>query len=199
MPTSRFWVLVVLAALPGCSGFVASKPETVSRIELDDGMIVSGANGWCVDPTTSQASGDPAVVVLGSCAAIGQNALAPQPDVPGVVTVSIERVAAGGFSPEALQEFFVTEAGRAVLARDGQAQSIEIIEAEAREDRLVLYTEDQSALPGTSSKTWRALFDLGGRFVSVSLYGLIGQPFEPGDGQAAVDAQVDALIAANTR
>ena len=46
---------------------------------------------------------------------------------------------------------------------------------------------------------WRALFDLEGRFVSVTLYGLQNQPIEPDDGLATLEAQVDQLIAANAR
>ncbi len=168
-----------------------------SEIALSDGTVIAGANGWCIDPSVSRPADDTAVVVLGSCAAIGQNALAPTPDVPGVVTVSIEQPGAAAPTPEQLESFFVSETGRAALARDGNASSVEILETSADDDRLILYTADQSALSGASPRTWRALFDLGGRFVSVSLYGLEDQPFEPEDGRAALEAQVDHLISVN--
>jgi len=198
MPTFKTWAIAGLLALPGCSeNFNNPTRAASSRIELPDGMIVAGANGWCIDPDISRAQGDTAVVVLGSCAAIGQNALAPRPDVPGVVTVSVEQGTAGAPSPTELEDFFVSDQGRAALARDGQSDSVNILQSRASEDRFVIHTEDRSALPGASPLTWRALFGLGGRFVSVSLYGSKDQPIEPEDGLATLEAQVDELIAVN--
>ena len=199
MPTFRvIAAALICAALSGCS----SNPFAVSRaaptsIELPDGMVVTGASGWCVDPSVSRPSGDTAVVVLGSCAAIGQNALAPRPDVPGVVTVSVEREGAGAPTPAELESFFVSETGRAALARDGRAESVEILETRTENNHLILHTEDRKPLPGASPRTWRALFALGGRFVSVTLYGLLDEPFDPDDGLATLEAQVARLIAAN--
>ena len=66
-----------------------------------------------------------------------------------------------------------------------------------RGDRFFVLSNDKSALPGAAASTWRALFDLKGRFVSVSLYGLSEQPIPAQEGLAAVEAQVDQLIAAN--
>ena len=77
------------------------------------------------------------------------------------------------------------------------ATSVEILESRVEEDRLILLTADRSSLPGASPRTWRALFGLGGRFVSVSLYGLADEPFAPNEGLEALEAQVDRLIAAN--
>lgn len=197
MPTFKFLAGVALVALAGCSNPLAVTRAAPSQIKLPDGTVIAGANGWCVDPSVSRPADETAVVVLGSCAAIGQNAFAPTPDVPGVVTVSVEKPGAVAPTPEQLESFFVSETGRAALARDGKASSVEILETRTDEDRLILYTADQSALPGASPRTWRALFDLDGRFVSVSLYGLEDQPFEPDDGRAALEAQVDHLISAN--
>lgn len=197
MPIFRILVAAALVALAGCSNPMAVTRAAPSKIELPDGTVIAGTNGWCIDPSVSRPSDETAVVVLGSCAAIGQNALAATPDVPGVVTVSVEKPGAIAPTPEQLETFFVSETGRATLARDGKASSVEILETRADEDRLILYMADQSALPGASPRTWRALFELGGRFVSVSLYGLEDQPFEPDDGRAALEAQVDHLILAN--
>ncbi len=200
MPIFRILLAAGLFLLPGCSDLLVSEKRSApTRVELPDGMIVAGANGWCVDQASSRARGDTAVVVLGSCAAIGQNALAPRPDVPGVVTVSVERDALGAPTPEELESFFGSDAGRAALARDGQSASVEVLETRTGDDRFILYTDDKSALPGASTSMWRALFDLGGRFVSVSLYGLSDQPIPAGAGFEALDQQVDELIAANRR
>ncbi len=200
MPTSRVWIPALLVALvSGCSNPFGVSRAAPTSIELPDGMVVAGASGWCVDPKSSRLADETAVVVLGSCAAIAENALAPKPDVPGVVTVSVERDGAGTPSPGQLESFFVSDMGRAALAQDGRAESLQVLETRTDEERLFLHTMDQSALPGASPRTWRALFNLSGRFVSVSLYGLSDEPIAPEEGLAALEAQVDQLMAANRR
>lgn len=199
MQTSKAVLVGAFFALSACDGgfelggVTRKAPE---RIQLADGMVVAGADGWCVDTSTSRADGDTAVVVLGSCAAIARNALAARPDVPGVVTVSVDSAGAPP-SADALETFFATDAGRAALARDGRAQSVEILETQREDGLLYLRTADQSAAPGTAPETWRALFDLDGHFVSVSLYGLIGNPIDRDDGMETLTRQVDELRAAN--
>ena len=197
MPTSRVWIAVGLLLLSGCADSFNTTRAAPTRIELPDGTVVAGANGWCVDPSFSRAMADTAVVVLGSCAAIGGDASAPQPDVPGVFTVSVEGEAVGAPSPKELEQFFASDTGRAALARNGKPDSIEILETRQSNGRFFLHLKDQNALPGASPTTWRALFDLGGRFVSVTLYGLKDQPIEAKDGLATLEAQVDRLVAAN--
>ena len=185
--------------MSGCADAANTTRAAPSRIELPDGTVVAGANGWCVDPSVSRAKASTAVIILGSCAAIGGDAAAPQPDVPGVFTVSVEREAAGTPSPEALEQFFVSETGRAALARDGKSESVEILETRQDNGRFFMHMNDESVLPGASPSTWRALFDLEGRFVSVTLYGLRDKPIKPDDGLATLEAQVDRLVAANAR
>ena len=186
--------------LAGCDtglgiGVSRQAPE---QIRLADGMVVAGAEGWCVDTITTRSDDDAAVVVLGSCAALAENVRAPSPDVPGLVTVSVDSDD-GGAAPTAdqLESFFGTDAGRAALARDGRAESVEILETRRREDLLILRAEDRSAAPGTDPEVWRALFDLEGRFISVSLYGLEDQPIESEDGLATLSEQVATLRAVN--
>lgn len=186
--------------LAGLQGFnvTRSAPE---RIELPDGLVVSGTRGWCVDTATSRTDGDTAVVVLGSCAAIARNAFAPRPEVPGVVTVSVE--GEGGAVPpvDVLQSFILSPPGRAALAQDGRTQSVRILDSRRDDDLLLVHVDDQSIRPasGTSSDYWRALFDLDGRFVTVSLTGLSEQPIDEQDGFETLTAQVDWLRRSNRR
>lgn len=201
MRTSKALLAGAVLALSACDGgfelggVTRKAPE---RIRLADGMVVAGADGWCIDTSTSRARADTAVVVLGSCAAIAGNALAPRPDVPGVVTVSVDSDGVGPGAEE-LEGFFNTEAGRAALARDGRAESVEILETRREADLLYLRSADQSAAPGTARETWRALFDLDGNFVSVSLFGLVGDPINRDEGLETVSRQVSELRAANHR
>ena len=191
--------VLVLAALAvaGCDGGQNVTRSAPERISLPDGTVVAGAQGWCVDTSSSKAQGTTAVVVLGSCAAIARNARAPRPDVPGVVTVSIESEAGASPTPDELKAYLLTDQGRAALAQDGMPDSVEILEARLEDGLLFLHAQDKSALPGASPETWRALFEMGGRFVSVSLFGPVNRPIPRRQGLATLEAQVDELRAAN--
>lgn len=205
-PISRFGVAASVLLLAACEGglqgfegfnVTRSAPE---RIELPDGLVVSGTRGWCVDTRTTRTDGETSVVVLGSCAAIARNAFAPRPDVPGVVTVSVESEAGDVPPVDILQGFLTSEPGRAALAHDGSAASVQILESRRSEDLLFLHVADRSSgrVPGASQDYWRALFNLDGRFVTVSLVGLIERPIEDPAGFETLVAQVDSIKSANS-
>lgn len=166
-------------------------------IRLSDGTVVAGPRGWCVDPSTTRAGPETAVVVLGSCAAIAGNASAPEPSVPGIVTVSLEREKGEVPNARELAAYLATKQGRALLALDGRPESVRILETLVKGDKVFLRFRDKSVSPGTSSETWRALFDLGGRFASVSLYAQEGEAIDRDEGFAAISDQVDRLAAVN--
>ncbi len=157
-------VLVAVAGLSGCEGGFNITRTAPEQIKLPDGLVVAGARGWCVDQATTRTRGDAAVVVLGSCAAIAQNAALPRPLVPGVVTVSVEEAAAGVPPTETLEAFLVTETGRAALARDGRASSVDILETRRSGETLYLHAVDRAA----GRKPWRKI--IGARF-SISTVG----------------------------
>ena len=187
----------LLLALAGCGSvpFFGGGDAAPEKIALADGTVVEGAPGWCVDTATTRAGGDPAVVVLGSCAALNDTGV--EPDVQGILTVSVEAQPGAAPSSEELEAFFDTDAGRALLARDGQATSVSILEKKREDDLLFLRCADASTLPGTDDDIWRALFVMEGRFVSISLYGQEEQPIAPDLGLDTITVQVNALRAAN--
>lgn len=183
-----------LAACEGGTGVSRNAPE---RISLPDGLVVAGAEGWCVDLGNSRAAGDTAVVVLGSCAAIAENDLAPSSNVPGVLTVAIEGAGFQAPTAAALEAFFKTEEGLSVLARDGNGAHVRLLESRREGELLFLHAEDSSALPGAAHDYWRALFGLNGRLISVTLLGISGRPIDPTVGLATLQSQVEEMIAAN--
>lgn len=198
---SRLFLLAAALGLAACDeGFnvTRSAPE---RIELPDGLVVSGTRGWCVDTRTTRTDGATSVVVLGSCAAIAGNAFAPRPEVPGVVTVSVENEAGDVPPADILQDFLISERGRAALARDGSAGSVDILESRQAGDLLFVHVEDRSirSVPGAAQNYWRALFGLDGRFVTVSLVGLSDAPIEAPEGFETLVAQVNRIRSANAR
>lgn len=196
MRISRLVLIAGAFALAACdTGLVTRKAP--ASIRLSDGTVVAGTRGWCIDRATSKAGPGAAVVVLGSCAAIAGNRRAPAPKVPGIVTVSLEREAGEVPAAADLAKFLSTDSGRALLAADGRSESVKILETVIDGDRLFLRIRDNSASPGTAKETWRALFDLGGRFASVSLYAQAGTPIGRDRGLETLSDQVDKLAAAN--
>ncbi len=193
-------ICAAFAALSGCDGGFNITRNAPGKIQLADGLVIAGARGWCVDQATTRTGGDAAVVVLGSCAAIARNALLPRPSVPGVVTVSVENQANGVLPPEVLEAYLVTETGRAALARDGRATSLDILETRRSGETLYLHALDRSGWPKNAAEDyWRALFDIDGRFVTVSLVGLTKTPISRDDGLATLDAQIERLVDVNSK
>ena len=199
MRTSKVVALVagsMLLAACGANPFEQSR-KVSSEILLPDGTRVAGAEGWCVDVRTSRSGGDTSVVVLGSCAALAGDADEPRPVIPGVFTISVEAEPGSVPDSETLEKFFVSDAGRATLARDGDASSVSILDTRREEGLLYLHASDASASPGTSNEIWRALFGLDGRFVAVSFYIRQDDDIDAEDGLAMLAAQVQELRAAN--
>lgn len=198
MPTSRALLLgTVCCALGACDGLdLGVSRAAPERVQLADGLIIAGAEGWCVDSASSQTGDARAVVVLGSCAAIAGADYAT-PDIDGVVTVSVDAAGAASPSLDALESFFSTEAGRAALARNGQANSVDILNMDVRDNMLVLHAADESTGPGMAPEVWRALFDLDGRFVSVSVFVVADQQIAPELGRATLADQVEELRSKN--
>lgn len=198
MPISRVGMITAgCIALSACGAAPNQTRDAPTRIQLSDGTVVAGAEGWCIDKASSPDGGSATVVVLGSCAAISGDSLLPRPIVPGVVTVSVE--AQGGDLPdsETLEKFFISPAGRAALARDGDAESVAILDTRREDGLLYLHASDASAAPGASTEIWRALFDISGRFVAVSFYSRLEDAIDPEDGLATLSAQVEQIRSAN--
>ncbi len=175
--TSKGAAILAAFALTACAGGYDVARKAPERVRLPSGVVVA---------------------VMGSCAAIARNALLPKPGVPAVMTVSVDNDAWGTAPAEVLDAYFATAEGRAALARDGRASSVRILESRQADDALFLHAVDRSGFPATAAEDyWRAIFDLGGRFVTVSLVGLSDAPIPREDGLRTLQQQVNRLRAAN--
>ncbi len=199
MPISkRAFAALFFVVLSACDAGLNVTRKAPEAVALPDGLVIAGARGWCVDSASTQTRNDATTVVFGSCAAIAQNALLPRPPVRGVVTVSVEEAANGTPPAEMLEAFLITDQGRSALARDGQATSVDILETRADDNTLILHAVDRSGWPVNAAEDyWRAVFDIEGRFVTVSLVGLSREPIGRADSIAALEAQIDRLRNAN--
>jgi hypothetical protein len=182
---SRASALLILLALPGClvgTGFGPKGPAPESMTVAGGRVTVGGPAGYCIDPAASRPGASPAFVLLGSCAGISGQAGAPHPDSPAVLTATVSTRALDGpgvaESLGVLAAFFKSDDGRAVLARDGQPESVTVYRTRNGAEALYLRLRDTSpgALPGTRQTYWRGVFDLNGVLVTLSVIDLSDRP-----------------------
>lgn len=175
-------------------------PEQISVSSKQ--VTIAGPHGFCVDPTETKDRAKSAFVVLGSCAAISNIPIRPEPAIPAILmaTISAKTDSAPiATSMEALGRFFHSEAGRAALSRDGKAETVEVIETLGRKGAYYIHARDSSTdtLAGAGDEYWRALFNVKGRIVSASVVALEESPISATEGFDTLGAFADRIISAN--
>jgi len=191
----------------GGGGFRLALPKPAPKQITVSGkdVIIAGPAGFCVDPTVTQSKGSNAFVLLGSCAAISNSPRKPRPKIPAILTATVSETtdsAPIASSMEALTQFFNSETGRAALSRDGKADMVDVIETLGKDGVFYIHARDRSTdtLAGTGDEYWRALFDVKGRIVSASVFGLKQRPFSTTAGFDTLEAftnQIKSKNAAN--
>jgi hypothetical protein len=173
--------MAIVMALAGCvdgfslGGAVHDAPRQVQV--TSDAVTITGPRGFCVDPTATRNSNDTGFVLLGNCAAISGSARARQPDISAVLTAAISAPSSGASltaNLEALEVFFLSEDGRALLSRSGEAASVQILDTRVEQGMFLLHARDTSAgdVVGVASDYWRAYMEIGARLASLSVLAL---------------------------
>lgn len=190
--TSRVLLGAAALLLAACDGGIAvgrAAPESITV--AGSSVVVGGPRGYCVDPTATR-DGTKAFVLLGSCASIARDPLRPRPDVPGIMTVVVssdpETYVDVTRSAAALERFFRSEPGRATLSRVGQAGTVDILDVRTGGGALYVRARDTSPTPvaGMDDEYWRALLNVNGRLVTVSVVGFTERPMSSDNGLAIV-------------
>ncbi|SIO51791.1 hypothetical protein SAMN05444722_2981 [Rhodovulum sp. ES.010] len=210
----RSGALIALAglaalALAGCAGgpdatagfgglsFSRAAPQAVTV--AGDTVTIAGPAGFCVENNATRDGDDGAFVLMASCAAVTGRENAPTPASDALLTASVAANAGPGGRPEdraiVLERFFASEAGRAALARDGRAASVEVDEMLDRDGLFVLRARDDSAglFPGLRNDYWRAIFDVNGRIVTASVVGFKARPISDRAGLAVLSDFADRI------
>ena len=155
---------------------------------LGGSMTIATPPGYCIDPKASAARGKAVVVMIGRCRAEGQVA-------PAVVSVTVGASASAGVllaGPDALAKFFTSAQGRTLLARDGHAGRVIVMQALVAKGSLFLHVKDQ-----TAGEYWRAISAMQGRLVTVSASGTKGTPLTPDQGFRLVQDVLAVLAVRN--
>ncbi len=164
-----------LASCMSLGGDDAAAPRSVQV--TSDLVTITGPRGFCVDPTSTQNGGGTGFVLLGNCAAISGSARAAQPDVAAVLTATVSAPSEGASltaNLDALDGFFRSDDGRALLSRSGDASSVQILETRTSGAMFLLHARDTSAgdMVGVATDYWRAYMDIGQRLATLSVLSL---------------------------
>lgn len=202
---------ILAVGLAGCSdvpggssggnpfGFLSQAPDRI--VVASKSVVIAGPPGYCVDKSSTRDSNTGAFVLLGSCASISNSVLAKAPQTPGLLTASVSSASDTEIarSLDRLESFFESDAGRAALARDGRAQSVQVLETRKTENAFHIHARDSSAntIAGITEDYWRGLLDVRGRIVTVSVVGFAGKPMSPSNGLSTLDAFATRILQEN--
>ncbi len=203
--TSSGLLLAAAIGLAACgAGIDVGRRALQSVAVADRSVVVGGPPGYCVDPAASHDGAD-AFVLLGSCASILQDPDEPRPSVPAILAVTVSSDASSSLdvaqSGEVLEAYVRSEAGRASLSREGRADTVTILEVRRTESTMYIRVRDTSAgqLGGSDDAYWRALLDVNGRLVTVSVIGARSPPMQSEDGLRLLDAAAQRIRTESAR
>jgi hypothetical protein len=190
--------LLSACMMPAGLGLRTGAPRTVA---VAGGALNLGASqGFCVDQSTLRDDGASAFVLFGNCAALSGNASDPVPAHPVVLTAAVSAGAEVGALSESypqMTEFFRSDAGRAALSRDGNADTVEVLDISQEDELLLLHLSDSAPMGGAAvaEAYWRAITAVNGRILSIAVLPLKDRPTDP-ETQAQILRQFAAQIRA---
>lgn len=167
-----------------------------------DNIVVTGPDGFCVDPTSTSDRGSTAFVLLGNCAVISNQRSAGQPDVQAVLTASVSDADPDQSLRESIPEldrFFQSADGRQLLSRDGDADSVEILDSFHQGDVYFIHARDSSAgdIQDVSDEYWRSYLDVGPRIATLTVLGTDGGALSSETGLSTLRSFTNAVLGAN--
>ncbi len=205
LPTAL--LLAVGFSLQGCldASLFGGDGETLAPRAVTlagSNVTLRGPNGYCVDPASIQQNSGTSFALLGACSSIANTSRAASPPEKAVLSVAISDTVELELESAAadLQEFLVSDAGRATLARDGDPASVDIDKVGFQDGIVIINAHDKTPLPGQAFQNsyWRGFFNLGGRLATISVYARSGDALDDGRAQALLSAFARSLRLANS-
>ncbi len=190
-------------AVAGCGGVLgAAAPAPAEIAVTSDLIVVTGPEGYCVDPTSTRNTDDTGFVLLGNCAAIANSRRAGQPATPAVLTAAVAEPSDGGRLADSMTDldtFFRSEDGLRLISRAGDAATVTVLETLVDGDVFFLHAADTSAdaVDGVQADYWRAYLDVGNRIATLSVLALEDRALSRDDSLVTLRAFVDAVQTAN--
>ncbi|OYU62487.1 MAG: hypothetical protein CFE30_09370 [Bradyrhizobium sp. PARBB1] len=155
---------------------------------LGGSMQVGLAAGYCIDNTSSREGNDSLVLLMGRCNT-------GVTESPALLTLSVGPAGSGagiGQDNAALAAFFTSDAGRAMLSRDGRARDVEVVQAFDQDGVLTMQVRDLAV-----GDYWRAVAAIRGRLVTLSVAGTEEAPLDSAAGKQLLARAMAELVKAN--
>jgi len=198
--------LLLTALVTACGGIGPLRPQgppPMRQIAVtSDQIIITGPQGFCIDPGSTDDRADTAFVLLGNCAVISNRRNEAQPQVQAVLTASVSEAGLGTTLRESIPEmdrFFRSEEGRQLLSRGGDADSVEILDSFFQGDVYFLHARDTSAgeIEAVTETYWRSYLDAGPRIATLTVLETEAPPVGSEESLATLQEFTNAVIAAN--
>lgn len=192
--------------LSGCGGlfFAGGAADAPTEVTVtSDLVVVTGPDGFCVDPTATRDTGDTGFVLLGNCAAIADSRRVVQPAIPAVLTAAVsEPSETGGRLADSMADldaFFRSDDGLRLISRDGDPATVTLLETLVEGDVFLLHAADTSegAIDGVQDDYWRAYMDLGERLATLSVIALEDRALSRDESLTTLRSFVSAVQGAN--
>jgi hypothetical protein len=166
--------------LAGCGGnflFGGGEDAPTEAAVTRDLVVITGPEGYCVDPTATRNSEDTGFVLMGNCAAIANSRRVVQPATLAVLTAAVSAASDGGRLADSMADldaFFRSEDGLRLISRAGDAESVTVLDTLVEGDVFLLHASDTSdgAIDGVQEDYWRAYLDIGNRLATLSVIAL---------------------------
>ncbi len=172
--------LVAVALLAGCGGvflFGGGEDAPTEVAVTRDLVVITGPEGYCVDPTATRNTEDTGFVLMGNCAAIANSRRVVQPATPAVLTAAVSEASEGGRLADSMADldaFFRSDDGLRLISRAGDAETVTVLDTLVEGDVFLLHASDTSdgAIDGVQEEYWRAYLDIGNRLATLSVIAL---------------------------
>jgi hypothetical protein len=201
--------LLMTALLTACGGVGPLRnlrpqgPPPMRQVAVtSDQIIITGPQGFCVDPTSTDDRVDTAFVLMGNCAVISDRRNEAQPALQAVLTASVSEAGLGTTLRESIPEmdrFFQSDDGRQLLSRAGDADSVEILDSFFQGDVYFLHARDTSAseIEDVTEIYWRSYLDVGPRIATLTVLETEASTANTEHSLATLQNFTNAVIAAN--
>ncbi|MCO6383745.1 hypothetical protein [Oceanicola sp. 502str15] len=184
------------AQAPGGAPARSVPPKPPTQIAVA-GVVVAAPEGYCIDTRARKGN----FVLLAACSAISQSPEHPAPGRMGLLSATVGKRGSAdtALNPDQLAAYFRSAAGRATLSYAGDASTVTITGAEARDGVFYLALLDRAAppQPELGPARWRALFTVNGRLVSVILHSLKEDRISRDGGMALISRFATRIRAAS--
>lgn len=178
-------------------------PSAPSHVTVtSDEIVVTGPQGFCVDPTATRDEDGTGFVLLGNCAAIANSRRALQPTIPAVLTATISEPLGEGRLADSLDQldgFFRSPEGLTLLSRSGDPAAILVLDTATKGEVFFLHASDDSdsAIAGVQPDYWRAYLDVGPRIATLSVLALEDRALSREESLSTLQSFVHAVQSAN--